>query len=357
MQYLVPLRGPAQLMNLSPDNEDFVKQIHGAGGTAMEQFIGDHILEAFQRKSAGDIGLEQLDDGATVELPDGQNLVLTTDSHLVKPLFFPGGDIGRLAVCGTVNDLAVMGAHPLALTSSLVVEEGFPFSRLDRILNSMNVALEEAEVPLVTGDTKVMGQGEIDGIVINTAGLGLAPDPISDAGMSSGDRILVTGSVGDHGMALMQHREGFSFSSELASDMAPLNGLLDEVQQVGGITAMKDPTRGGLANALNEMASKSGHGIIVEESSIPIKEAVKGISDLLGISPLEVANEGLAVIAIRAEKASAALRSLRRHALGENAEIIGRVQDEWPGKVVAETEVGGKRYLESPLGDPIPRIC
>lgn len=334
-----------------------VESIHGAGGTAMGDFLADHVFDKYPNGSAGAVGLQEADDGATVDLSSGSSLVLTTDSHLVKPLFFPGGDIGRLAVCGTVNDLAVMGADPLALTSSLILEEGFSISELESILESMGEALEEAGVPLVTGDTKVMAAGDVDGIVINTAGLGEVSDPIRDAGLGIGDRIIVTGTIGDHGMGLLQYREGLSLEGEVPSDMAPLNRLLRRAREAGKVTAMKDPTRGGLAQALNEMAAKSGVGLIIEEETIPIRDPVRGLSNLLGIDPLEVANEGKAVLGVAQDSVSSVLDALRGHPLGEESSVIGEAREERKGRVVLRTEVGGQRFLEPPSGDPVPRIC
>ncbi|MCF7876323.1 hydrogenase expression/formation protein HypE [Candidatus Bipolaricaulota bacterium] len=342
---------------MNEEKEEKIKITDGAGGRAMDRLIGDHILANFSNVSAGEIGLGELDDGATIEKENGGTLVLTTDSHVVNPLFFPGGDIGKLAVCGTVNDLAVMGAKPLALTSSLIIEEGFPTSKLDSVLASMENSSTEAGVPIITGDTKVLEKGNMDGLAINTAGLGLADKPISDAGMEPGDKVILTGSIGDHGMALMQYREGLSFKTELTSDIAPLNDLLSIAQNAGGITAMKDPTRGGIATVLNEMAGKSGLGITVKEEAVPIKEAVSGIAELIGISPYEVANEGKAVITASKETAEGVVEEIKRHSLGTDAAIIGEVNKDWPEKVIMETEVGGRRFLEEPLGDPIPRIC
>jgi len=337
--------------------EETVQLTHGAGGRAMGELLEKHVLNTFTNKSAGEIGLDQLDDGATIDLPGEGTLVLTTDSHVVNPLFFPGGDIGKLAVCGTVNDLAVMGANPVALTSSLIVEEGFPVSKLDRVMASMEDASRESAVPIVTGDTKVLEKGDMDGLAINTAGLGLAEKPVPDAGMNPGDRVILTGTIGDHGMALMQYREGLSFKTKLQSDIAPLNGLLEIARKSGSITAMKDPTRGGIAAALNEMAEKSGLGITVKEESIPIREAVSGVAELIGISPFEVANEGKALITATKDSAARVVEALKEHPLGREAIIIGEINEEWPGKVIMETEIGGRRFLEAPLGDPVPRIC
>lgn len=337
-------------------SDERVTALHGAGGELMGKFLAERILPKFRLRAAGPIGLDELDDGAVVELPPGQ-VVVTTDSHVVKPFLFPGGDIGKLAVCGTVNDLAVMGARPVALTLGLILEEGFPLADLERVLLSAAAVLSELGVPLVAGDTKVMGRGELDGIAINTTGIGVAERAISDAGLRAGDAILVTGTVGDHGMALLAAREGFHLQTELRSDVAPLWPLLAPALACGGITAMKDPTRGGLAAALNEMARKGSVGIEIQEEAIPLRAESRALSDLLGISPLEVACEGRAVLAVAADQSEAVLALLRGHPLGREAQIIGRGIPTYPGRVILDTGIGGRRFLEMPLGDPVPRIC
>ncbi|MBC7317763.1 hydrogenase expression/formation protein HypE [Candidatus Bipolaricaulota bacterium] len=336
--------------------EEKITALHGAGGQVMEKLIAERILPKFKFRAAGPIGLDHLDDGAVVDLPPGK-LVITTDSHVVKPLFFPGGDIGKLAVTGTVNDLVVMGARPVAMTLAVVVEEGFPLSDLERILESAAQVLSKLGLPLVTGDTKVMGKGELDGIVLNTTGIGVAERPISDAGLKEGDWIVVTGPVGDHGMAILCARNELPVESPVGSDVAPLWPALAEAVATGGITAMKDPTRGGLAAALNEMARKSGVGIEVEEEKIPVRPEVRGLCELLGLSPYELACEGRAVLGVREEKLEQVLAALCRHPLTAQAQVIGRTSREYSGKVVLRTAVGGKRFLEMPLGDPVPRIC
>jgi len=338
-------------------SEDRVTALHGAGGEVMGRLLAERVLPRLPRRSAGRIGLEALDDGATVDIPSGAELVLTTDSHVVKPVFFPGGDIGRLAAAGTLNDLAVMGARPLALTLAAILEEGFPIADLERILDSFATALEEAGAAVVCGDTKVMSPGEIDGIALNTTGVGVAERAISDAEIAIGDRILLSGSIGDHGMALLAAREEFRLETELASDVAPIWPMIDAALRVGGIRAMKDPTRGGLAAALNEMAEKAGVSLELDESAIPILDAVAGLSEILGISPLEVANEGKAILIVDPTRADAVLDTLRGHPLGRRAAIVGTVTDEYPGRVILGTEVGGRRFLDMPLGDPVPRIC
>jgi len=337
--------------------DERITLLHGAGGELMGELLA-RLLKGFSKTSLGGIGLAELDDGAVIPI-GGKNLVFTTDSHVVQPWSFPGGDIGRLAVAGTVNDLAVMGAQPLALSCGLVIPEGFSIAELEGIIRSMDRALEEAGAALITGDTKVLGRGELDGPIINTAGIGLAERVVSDAGLHVGDKLIVTGTVGDHGMALLAHREGLKFETGLESDVAPINRLIAAALRAGGeaVTAMKDPTRGGLAACLNELARKSGVGITVYEREIPLREEVRGLGELLGIDPLEIANEGKAVIGVAPERAAAVVEALRRLPQGEDAAVIGEATAEFPGKVVLVTEVGGKRFLENPVGDPVPRIC
>lgn len=336
--------------------EEKITALHGAGGLVMEKLLRDRILPKFKIRAAGPIGLDHLDDGAVLDLPPGK-VVFTTDSHVVKPLFFPGGDIGKLAVTGTVNDLVVMGARPVALSLALVIEEGFPLSDLERILEAAAAVLAEIGVALVTGDTKVMGKGELDGLVVNTTGIGIAERVTSDGGVRVGDYLLVTGPVGEHGLAILAARHELPLETHVASDVAPLWPALAEAIATGGITAMKDPTRGGLAAALNEMAQKSGVGIEVEEEKIPVRPEVRGACELLGISPYELACEGRAVLAVAPEKLEEVLRALRTHPLTRAAQVIGRAVESPPGKVVLRTAVGGRRFLEMPLGDPVPRIC
>jgi len=341
-------------------HDERITLLHGAGGELQGELLA-RLLRSFQgsRRSAGGLGLDELDDSGSIPLPDGKHLVFTTDSHVVQPLTFPGGDIGRLAVAGTVNDLAVMGAQPIALSCGLVIPEGFPIGELERLLRSMDRALEEAGVALITGDTKVLAHGELDGLIINTAGVGLAERLITDSGLRAGDKLIVTGTVGDHGLALLAHREGLEFETELESDVAPINHLIMRALEAGGegITAMKDPTRGGLAACLNELARKSGVGLLIWEERIPMKPEARGLAELLGINPLEIASEGKAVIGVAPERAEAVLEALRAHPQGREAALIGEATCEFPGKVILVTEVGGKRFLEPPLGDPVPRIC
>jgi len=345
--------------------ETHITQLHGAGGELMGELLDRLILPRLGHANAegiGAIGLNALDDGATIALPEGENgeLVLTTDSHVVKPIFFPGGDIGRLAAAGTINDLAVMGARPIALTLAAIIEEGFPIADLERIIDSFASTLEEVDAPVACGDTKVMPAGDVDGVLLNTTGLGIARRAISDAGLQAGDRVLLTGTIGDHGMALLAAREEFKLTTQLESDVAPVWPMIAsllENDEAEAVHAMKDPTRGGLAAALNEMARKSETCIEIEESAIPMRDAVHGLSELLGISPLEVANEGKAIVVVAPGAAEEALRLLREHPLGADAAIVGTVTDEYPKRVILDTEVGGRRFLDMPLGDPVPRIC
>lgn len=329
----------------------------------MRALIESVFLPAVRRSgsengSGGGVGLAQMDDGAALPLGD-RWLVVTTDSHVIHPVFFPGGDIGRLAVAGTVNDLAVMGAtEVMALTSAVILEEGFPRADLERIQASIRAACDEAGATIVTGDTKVMGRGEIDGIVLNTTGVGLTGRVVTDAALTPGDRILVSGTMGDHGLAILAVREGLDLEGDLASDVAPLNGLVRSALAAGGdgVVAMKDPTRGGLASALHELAQKSGVGIVLDERSVPASAAVRSASELLGIDPLHVANEGKAVLGVRPDAAAAVLAALRAHPLGERAEIVGTCIAEHAGSVILETGFG-RRLLAEPEGEPLPRIC
>ena len=334
---------------------------HGAGGRAMRGLIEEAFLGAFATdppQLAGVIGLAAMDDGGAVRSGD-RWLVLTTDSHVIQPAFFPGGDIGRLAVAGTVNDLAMMGAtEVLGLTCSVIIEDGFLRSDLERILKSMRDTCQEAGATVLAGDTKVMGKGEIDGIVINTAGIAMTTHLITDRGLRPGDRLIVTGTIGDHGMAVMSTRHGLALDTPLESDVAPINGLIRAALAVDrtAITAMKDPTRGGVAGVLHEMASKGRVGIVIDERALPIGSAVRGISELVGIDPLLVANEGKAVMAVRADAADRVLEQLRAHPLGQNAAIIGVCTDERPGMVVLDTGFG-RRIVAEPEGELLPRIC
>ncbi len=322
----------------------------------MMKLIVDVALKELSLRRAGEVGLDELDDGATISLGD-KTLVLTTDSHTVKPLFFPGGDIGRLAVAGTVNDLAVMGARPLAMACAAVLEEGFLVEDFRKICQSIDTAAQEAKVTLITGYTKEMERGSLDGAILNTTGIGVTETLVTDHGLKPGNKIIVTGTIGDHGVTILAHREGISVDVDLRSDVAPLWETVETALKVGGVTAMKDPTRGGLAAALNDMASKANVGILVKEADIPILPAVRSMSEMLGIDPLQITNEGKAIIGVESERCDGVLAAIRKSKYGKNACVIGEVTTDYRGDVMLETVVGGRRLLDAPVGDPAPRIC
>lgn len=333
---------------------------HGAGGRAMRRLIEETLAAGYAEPAGGGIALAAMDDGAALPVGDGW-LVVTTDAHVVHPITFPGGDIGRLAVCGTVNDLAMMGAtEPLGLTCALILEDGFPRETLAAVQRSMVRACEEAGTTVVTGDTKVMGRGEVDGIVIATTGVAVARAVISDAGLRPGDRVVITGSVADHGIALMASRHGLVFERELRSDVAPLNGLVRAVLAAAGgaVTAMKDPTRGGVASALHEMAEKAGATIVVRERDVPLSGPVRSAAELLGLDPFQIANEGKAILGVRGgdDAVAAVLGALHAHPLGREAAVIGECVAGPPGRVVLDTGIG-RRLMAEVEGDPLPRIC
>lgn len=338
-------------------SEDKISMNHGAGGEVMANLISSAVLDNITKKSVnGGISLDALDDGATIPIGDYE-IVVTTDGHTIDPLFFPGGDIGRISAAGTINDVSVMGAKPLAISNAIIMQEGFPIADLDRIMKSLNETCEEVDVAVITGDTKVMEQGKIDGIVMVTTGIGIAKkgEIVRDSTLEVGDKIIVTGSLGDHGMSLMSFREGFGFETDLKSDTAPMWNVVKKALDVGGVTAMKDPTRGGFANAINEMASKSGKGVLLHQKAIPIKKEVHAVSEMLGIDPFEVANEGKVVMGVKADKAEEVLEAIKTEEYGKDAAIIGEVIE--GDYVVVETPIGGERILEAPIADPVPRVC
>ena len=345
-------------MTVIPMTAGRVTLKQGGGGRAMRALIERLFVREFAAMPFEGVGLGAMDDGAAIPIGD-EWLVITTDSHVIHPIFFPGGDIGRISISGTVNDLAMMGAtRILGLTCGVILEEGFPMDQLEAIQQSIVATCREAGTVVVTGDTKVMGRGEIDGIAINTSGIALTKHVIRDNGLRAGDRIVVTGTIGDHGLAVMAARHGLALEGDLRSDVAPLNSLVAMTTAAlpTAITAMKDPTRGGVASALHEMAAKSGVGIVLRELDIPVTDAVRSAGEIVGIDPINVANEGKAVIGVRAEEAERLVAVLRSHPLGKNAAIIGTCIDERPGSVILDTGFG-KRLLAEPEGEPLPRIC
>lgn len=329
-----------------------IKLAHGAGGELMQKLIKEITSMIELKKTLKGRGLDKLEDSGIINLGN-KKIALTTDSYTVNPIFFPGGDIGKLAVCGTVNDLAMMGAEPLALTLSYVIEEGFPLSDLEKITKSVNKNSKAIGVPIITGDLKVVEHGKLDKIIINTAGVGVVNHLVTNYGAKSGDRIMVSGSVGDHGIALLARR--FDFDTELISDCSCVWNMVKKILSIGGVTAMKDPTRGGLAACLNELAQKSGVAFFVREEDIPVKEGAKSIGESLGIDPFQTACEGRVVMCVRAERAEEVLKIAKK--FDKDASVIGEAKKQPKGKVILETVVGGRRFLESPIGELYPRIC
>ena len=327
---------------------------HGGGG----KLSADLVEHLFQPLFAND-ALDVLNDQAVLNV-NGGRLAISTDTFTISPLFFPGGDIGSLAVHGTVNDVAMSGARPLWLTAGFILEEGLEMDVLERVVRSMAEAAREASVLVVAGDTKVVERGHGDGVYINTAGVGVVMEGV-DVGPSlarPGDVVLVNGTVGDHGIAVLSRREGLAFETELVSDSAPLNKLVDDLLAAAPHThCLRDATRGGLAAALNELAETSQVGIEIEEATVPVRPAVAAACEMLGFDPLTVANEGKLIAFVPAEEAEAALAALRAHPLGQEAAHIGIITEEHPGMVLARTAIGGKRIVDMPLGELLPRIC
>jgi hydrogenase expression/formation protein HypE len=327
---------------------------HGSGGRSSHELIEKIFLPRFQNPF-----LSEMNDSAVLNL-EGATLAFTTDSYVVDPIFFPGGDIGSLAVCGTVNDLAMRGARPLYLSVGFIIEEGFAVDDLNQILLSMETAAREAGVQVVTGDTKVVPRGAADKIFINTSGIGLIPPGIDIAGQNArpGDVVLISGSIGDHGFTILSKREGLAFDSPLKSDAAPLNHLVDRMLQVSlHIHVLRDPTRGGLATTLNEIAKQSGVGIEISEAALPLHPGVLAASEILGLDPLYLANEGKLIAILPESEAKSVLKAMKETPYGQEAAIIGRVKEEHPGKVVLQTLIGGKRLVDMLAGEQLPRIC
>ena len=327
---------------------------HGSGGEASHKLV----QEIFLSRLDNDV-LRALDDSAVIPFY-GQRLAFTTDSYVVDPIFFPGGDIGSLSVHGTVNDLSMQGATPLYLTLGMILEEGFPLESLTRIMDSVARAAREAGVQIVAGDTKVVPRGHADKIFINTSGIGLIPDGVEVGSHNArpGDLILINGPIGDHGMAILSKREGLSFKTDLVSDSAPLNSLVSAVLKTSpSIHVLRDPTRGGVATALNEIAHQSHVGIMVFEEALPFSKGVLSASEILGLDPLHVANEGKCLIFASASDAPAVLKAMKRHPLGRGSRIIGEVSAGRPGLVLMKTRIGGTRILSMLSGEQLPRIC
>jgi hydrogenase expression/formation protein HypE len=328
---------------------------HGSGGRLTGELIEQILLPAFSNPA-----LDPLDDHASLTLPGGQRLAFTTDSYVVTPLFFPGGDIGSLAVHGTVNDLAMGGARPLALSLAFILEEGLPLDVLRRVVASARAAAAAVGVPIVTGDTKVVGRGCADRLFINTSGVGTIPPGVdlSSRRVAPGDAVLVSGTLGDHGVAILSQREGLILGGEVASDSAPLHDLAAALLRAcPGAHALRDPTRGGLGAILAEIAARRELGIAVDEAALPVRDVVRGACELYGLDPLLVANEGKLVAFLPEAEAEAGLAALRAHPLGQQARRIGQVTSDHPGLVVLCTPIGGQRILDLPQGELLPRIC
>lgn len=335
--------------------EDRILLAHGAGGKKSSELTERIFLKHFN-----DPALIELNDMAVLDLPHGR-VSISTDTYVVDPIFFPGGDIGSLAVHGTVNDVAMAGAVPFAVTAGFILEEGLRLSDLERIATSMMKAAVEAGVRIVTADTKVVPRGAADKLYINTTGIGIIPRGIRISGSSAveGDRILLSGTIGDHGIAIASSREGIDFKTSTVSDSAPLNGMTAELVGAFGndIHVLRDPTRGGLATVLSEIASQSGVGVVIDEIAIPVTDAVRSACELLGYDPLYLANEGKIVAVVASNAAERALEVMKANEYGKNAGIIGEIKAENPGKVVLKTTMGGKRLVDKLSGEMLPRIC
>jgi len=344
---------------------------HGSGGQLGHELVEQVFVRHFANPTLAD-----LNDSALLDITEygtrntqhaarsaqhAPRLAFTTDSYVISPLFFPGGDIGKLAVCGTVNDLAVTGAEPRYLSAGFIIEEGLPWETLERVVASMAATANAAGVQIVTGDTKVVNHGAADGLFINTAGVGFVPQgrELGPSHLRPGDRLLISGTIGDHGMAVMMQREGLEFSSPLVSDCAPLNVLIAELLAAcpDGVRCMRDPTRGGLVATLNEWAGASKLGLVIEETGIPLRQEVRGACEILGLDPLYVANEGKVAIAVAPEAADTALQALRAHPLGREAALIGHVTADHPSRVVLRSLLGARRILDMLVGEQLPRIC
>ncbi len=352
-------------------DKEHITMLHGAGGSVMHDLIKNYIVKRFAGTGCAEVPLEAMDDAAVVN-----DVVLKSDSHAVKPIFFPGGDIGRLAVSGTVNDISMVGGEPYALACGFILEEGLALKDFERILVSMKETCDEARAYVVTGDTKVVEKGSLGGCVINMSGIGRRTAALEknlsvagrfrrrfssrwvlNSNLRVGDKIILSGTVGDHGLAVLSAQQGLKFDSVIKSDVKPLNLLIQRLLgEVGGIVAMKDPTRGGLADALNELSEKSRVGILTFEDKVPVRNDVRAACEMLGLDPFEIGNEGKVIIGAVNEKAEAILKLLRTTQEGKDAEIIGETTRDFAG-VAMQTVIGGKRIIARPIGDPVPRIC
>ena len=327
---------------------------HGGGGKLSAELVQHLFLPAFANDS-----LAKLGDAAELPLT-GNRLAVSTDSFVVQPLFFPGGNIGELAVYGTVNDVSMSGARPMCLTAGFIIEEGLPMAQLGQIVDSMAAAAKKADVTIIAGDTKVVDKGHGDGLFINTSGFGLIPDGvhIGPGNARPGDAVIISGTMGDHGMAVMSVREGLQFESTITSDSAALNGLIAHILDVTkAVRVLRDPTRGGVAASLNEIAQASQVGIVLVEQNLPVKPAVRSACELLGLDPLFVANEGKVLVIVPADEAEKVLAVMKRHPLGAAAAVIGQIVAEHPGTLVVQTGIGGKRVVAMQIGEQLPRIC
>ena len=344
-------------------SSNVVQISHGSGGILQSELINFITKNISLKKVNGGIGVEELDDGATIPLEDyDKEIVVSADGHTIHPIFFPGGNLGILSACGTINDLLMMGATPLAMTSVIIIEEGFKFDTLNKIVNSFNFTAKEANVAIIAGDSKVMPKGSLNEIIMATTGIGIKDKNIKilDKNLKPEDKIIVTGSIGDHGSSLLSSREGLNIYSDLESDVGSLleiHDILKSERERNYIHAMKDPTRGGIAGALNDWAYKSNVSIVLEEEKIPIKKQVGAICDMLGLDPYTMACEGRALLSVDGEKAEEILRKIRSTTIGKEAEIIGKVEETNPKKVLLTTIVGGTRFIDMPMGEAIPRIC
>jgi hydrogenase expression/formation protein HypE len=333
---------------------DHILLDHGGGGKISHHLVSDVMLPLFDNPI-----LSQLNDGAIIDFP-GSRLAFSTDTYVVDPIFFPGGSIGDLAVNGTVNDLAMCGATPLYLSLGLIIEEGFSMAHLQKILQEMQKAAKAAGVMVVTGDTKVVPKGAADKIFINSSGIGVIPETVNIAShlAEPGDKIILSGTIGDHGVTVLTQREGMSFDSRVTSDTAPLNHMVKNMLLASGnVHVLRDPTRGGVGTALNEIALQSHAGIIIDEEKLPVKPEVSGICELLGFDPLYIANEGKLIAFVSAEDTDSVLAAVREDAYGKDAVVIGEVVSDHPGKVFMRTRIGGTRIVDMLTGEQLPRIC